>query len=81
MTYSVSTLTKRFHAEMEMPLGQYIDAMVFQKAQQLLLFTDLPVAQIAEQLEFCDQAYFSRSFKLHQHETPSQYRRRLKAAL
>ena len=81
MTYSLSTLTKRFHAEMEMPLGQYIDTMVFQKAQQLLLFTDLSVAQIAEQLQFCDQAYFSRYFKLHQQETPSQYRRRLKAAI
>ena len=81
MPYSISTLTKRFHAEMEMPLGQYIDRMVFQKAQQLLLFTDLSVAQIAEELEFCDQAYFSRYFKLHQHETPSQYRRRLKAAI
>ena len=81
MTYSLSTLTKRFRAEMEMPLGRYIDNMVFQKAQQLLLFTDLSVVQIAEQLQFCDQAYFSRYFKLHQHETPSQYRRRLKAAI
>ena len=78
MAVSPSTLTKRFRAEIEMPLGKYIDNMLFQRSQQLLLFTNLSIGEIADQLEFCDQFYFSRYFKQHQNETPSHYRKRMK---
>lgn len=78
MSVSPSTLTKRFRAEIEMPLGRYIDHMLFQRAQQLLLFTTMSIGEISDQLEFCDQFYFSRYFKQHQNETPSHYRRRMK---
>lgn len=73
-----STLTKRFRRELDMPLGAYMDSLLFQKAQQLLLFTDLSIGEIADLLEFCDPFYFSRYFKLHQKETPSRYRKRMK---
>lgn len=79
MACSLSTLTKRFHSEMEISLGHYIDTMIMQKAQRFLLFTDLSIGDIAERLKFCDQFYFSRYFKQHQNETPSHYRKRLKA--
>ena len=75
LNVSQSTLAKRFRAEVEMPLGAYIDTMLFQKAQQLLLFTDDSIGAIADDLGFCDQFYFSRYFKNHQKQTPSQYRR------
>lgn len=78
MAVSPSTLTKRFRAEIEMPLGKYIDNMLFQRSQQLLLFTNLSIGEISDQLEFCDQFYFSRYFKQHQKETPSHYRKRMK---
>ncbi|NLO86177.1 MAG: helix-turn-helix transcriptional regulator [Clostridiales bacterium] len=81
MRCSTSTLTKRFRIEMEMTLGSYIDSMLFQKAQQLLLFTDLSICEISDMLRFCDQFYFSRYFKQHQNETPSHYRKRLKASV
>lgn len=81
MSLSVSALTRRFKAETGMPLGQYMDELLFQKAQQLLLFTDLSIGQIADQLGFCDQFYFSRYFKQHQREAPSSYRRRLRASI
>ncbi len=81
MNVSQSTLVKRFSREMEMTLGAYIDTMLFQRCQQLLLFTDRSIREISDSLEFCDQFYFSRFFKQHQHETPTGYRRRLKAGI
>ena len=77
LSIPVSTLTKRFRRELGMPLGAYMDSLLFQKAQQLLLFTDLSIGEIADLIEFCDPFYFSRYFKLHQKETPSRYRKRI----
>lgn len=77
LSVPATTLTKRFRREVGMPLGAYMDSLIFQRAQQLLLFTDLSIGEIADVLEFCDPFYFSRFFKLHQQETPSQYRKRM----
>ena len=78
MSISPSTLTKKFRAEVGTPLGTYIDTMLFRKCMHLLLSTDLPIGKISEELEFCDQFYFSRFFKQHYGETPTAYRRRLR---
>jgi AraC-like DNA-binding protein len=80
LNVSESTLTKRFRAETGLSLGHYLDDILMQRARQLLL-TDQSIAEIAEQLEFCDQFYFSRFFRQRQNETPSRYRRTLKAQL
>lgn len=80
LSVSESTLTKRFRAETGLTLGRYLDGMLMQRARQLLL-TDRSIAEIADQLEFCDQFYFSRFFRQRQGETPSRYRRALKAQL
>lgn len=77
LSVPASTLTKRFRRELGIPLGAYMDSLLFQKAQQLLLFTELSIGEIADLLEFCDPFYFSRYFKLHQKETPSRYRKRM----
>ena len=77
LSVPASTLAKRFRREVGIPLGAYMDSLLFQKAQQLLLFTDLSIGEIADLLEFCDPFYFSRYFKLHQKETPSRYRKRI----
>lgn len=78
LSLSPSTLTKKFRAEVGSPLGTYIDTMLFRKCMHLLLSTDLPIGKIAEELEFCDQFYFSRFFKQHYGETPTTYRKRLR---
>lgn len=75
LNMSESTLAKRFRAEVGVPLGGYIDMMLLQRARQLLLSSDLTIGQIAEQLRFCDQFYFSRYFRQRQGITPSEYRR------
>ncbi len=81
MSISVSALSKRFKVETGMSLGQYMDELLFQKTQQMLLFSDASLAQISEDLGFCDQFYFSRYFKQRQLETPSLYRRRLRKSI
>ena len=81
LTMSPSALTKRFKAETGMTLGHYLDSLLFQRAQQLLLSTDDSIGLIADQLGFCDQFYFSRYFRQHQGETPSQYRKRLRVRI
>lgn len=78
LNISPSTLAKRFKKETEMSIGVYLDQILFNQACQLLLTTDLTVGQISDQLEFCDQFYFSRYFKRHQNETPTSYRSRMK---
>ena len=80
LSVSESTLTKRFRAETGLTLGRYLDSMLMQRARELLL-TDQSIAEIAEQLDFCDQFYFSRFFRQRQGETPSRYRRALKTQL
>lgn len=76
MAVSPVTLAKRFRAETGMPLGAYIDRMVFQHARQLLIYSETSIGEIADQLGFCDQFYFSRFFRRIQGETPTQFRRR-----
>lgn len=78
LSVPVSTLSKRFRREMDLPLGAYMDSQLFQKARQMLLFSDLSIGEIADALEFCDSFYFSRYFKLHQQETPSRFRKRMR---
>jgi AraC-like DNA-binding protein len=61
-----------------MTLGRYMDDLLLQRAQQMLLSSEESISRIAEQLGFCDQFYFSRYFRQRLQETPSQYRRRLR---
>lgn len=76
MAVSPVTLAKRFRAETGTSLGAYIDRMVFQHARQLLIYSETSIGEIADQLGFCDQFYFSRFFRRIQGETPTQFRRR-----
>ena len=72
---SESTLTKHFRQETGMPLGRYREQLIMNRARQLLAEGRLSVGEIAEELGFADQFYFSKCFKRHQGLTPSAYRR------
>lgn len=73
---SESKLRNAFKKELETTVGDYIDQCVFRQAK-LLLYSQMPMEQISNQLGFCDQFYFSRRFKQRYGVTPSQYRRQL----
>lgn len=79
LAVSESTLSKCFKYETGMTLGAYIDRVLLEKSRRLLIGSEAPIGEIAEQLQFCDQFYFARYFKQHEGESPSSYRRRLKA--
>lgn len=49
----------------------------FLEAEKLLKYTGLSVKQIAQELNCCDQAYFSNCFKKWKGVRPKEFRRRL----
>ncbi len=53
----------------------FIVARVAVEARSLVLYTDLQIAEIAYQLNFSDPANFSKFFKKHTGQTPSQLRK------
>lgn len=57
--------------------NQLIRDRVMLEAKSLLLHSDVPVSQIADQLAFEDPAYFSRCFKKHTGRSPVDYRQAL----
>ena len=65
---SESTLSKRFRAETGMSPGVYLEQLVIQKACRLLIEEDKSMAQIAEELDFSDQFYFTKYFKRKMHK-------------
>jgi len=75
---SESKIRNTFKNEMNMPIGKYIDDMIFIKARQLLLNPKYTIAAISIELGFCDQFYFSRRFKEKFGFTPSEFRKRNK---
>lgn len=74
---SKSKLRKDFKQETGVPIGKYIDDMVFFKAKRLLNKGYLSINEISQKLGFCDQFYFSRRFKERYGEPPSEYRRKI----
>ncbi len=74
---SESKIRNTFLKEMEIPVGKYIDDMVFIKAKELLAKEQLSIAEISAELGFCDQFYFSRRFKGKFGETPSHFRKNI----
>ncbi|MDF2193397.1 helix-turn-helix transcriptional regulator [Paraflavitalea sp. CAU 1676] len=55
--------------------GTYIDNLVIVEAKNLLRDPALTIAQVADQLDFSDQFFFSKFFKRYTGTTPSEYRK------
>lgn len=72
---SESKIRNVFKKEMNMPIGKYIDDMVFIKARQMLSNSAYTIAAASSELGFCDQFYFSRRFKEKFDYTPSHFRK------
>lgn len=80
LSISESTMVQMFRRETGHTLHQYVEDLIFQSAQTMLLQTEMPLGCISEELGFCDSFYFSRRFRQRYGEPPSVYRRRLKTA-
>ncbi len=55
--------------------GELIHQRIVLEAKRLLAHTQLPVAQVAYQLNFSDNSYFGRFFKKHAGLTPEGFRK------
>ncbi|MCM1193883.1 MAG: AraC family transcriptional regulator [Lachnospiraceae bacterium] len=72
-------LSRRFKAEMECTIGQYLAELRCKEAAVLLVQTDLPIQDISAQVGYLDNNYFVKVFKKYMGEVPTLYRKRFYA--
>nr|WP_277875978.1 helix-turn-helix transcriptional regulator [Chroococcidiopsis sp. [FACHB-1243]] len=74
---SVHHFGKLFKQSMGDPLHQYVLKCRIERAKELLVNTQLLIAEIAQTVGFYDQSHFTNVFRRHTNLTPRQYRNRL----
>lgn len=62
-------------SQLKVSAGYLINQRVITQAKRMLLYTDLDIKQIAYDLGFTDQAYFTRIFKSHTSISPTVFRK------
>ncbi|RBW69742.1 response regulator transcription factor [Bacillus taeanensis] len=72
---STSYFSVLFKEKANMNFSEYVTRTRLQKAKNLLISSDLPVAQIAEDVGYTTSKYFIKLFKEYEGVTPSQYRK------
>ena len=72
---SESKIRNTFKKEMNLPIGKYIDDMIFIKARRMLSSINNNISTVSSELGFCDQFYFSRRFKEKFGLTPSEFKK------
>jgi AraC family transcriptional activator of pobA len=78
LAVSPSTLSRTLKHVAGRAAKELVTDRVMLEAARLLRFTDHTVGEVADAVGFTDQLYFSRAFKLHQGETPTAFRRRVR---
>ncbi|MBQ7321649.1 MAG: helix-turn-helix transcriptional regulator [Clostridia bacterium] len=73
---TASYFSDLFKRETGMGFREYLDGVRFSHAQNLLVFTDIPVCEIPRYSGFYDYANFSRRFRTRYGVTPTEYRRK-----
>ena len=74
--FSQTYLGQRFKADTGQSIKQYITLLLTDRICELLLFTELPLSEIAKALHFESESYFSKFFKKHKGITAREYRKR-----
>lgn len=74
LNLSYSSLIKRYRKDTGMTLNAYIKNALLKKAIEKLLFTDMSIKEIAYELRFTDEFYFSRFFKKQTGQSPKEYK-------
>ena len=72
---SAQYISQLFKSEIGVNFLAYLTNIRMERAKQLLLSTDLPVAEVSEQAGYGDYRVFTKVFKKAEGVTPSQYRR------
>ena len=68
-------LSRKFHEDAGIPLSDYINRYRLEQACEFLLHDpDRTIAEVAREVGFTSQHYFSTQFRRHTGQSPSQYR-------
>ncbi len=78
---STRNFTRRFHAATDMTPNQYLQNIRIDTAQDLLQYSNLNIAEIAERTGFNDLSYFAKIFKKQCSISPREYRKTVRAKL
>lgn len=74
-SFSVPHFVKVFKKLTGLSLIKYLNRLRVEHAEQILLQTDSPVADVAYQVGFQSQSYFDRVFRRLKHVSPSEFRK------
>ena len=74
-----NTLNDAFNNEVSMSCMAYLEDLRVNRAKKMLQFGDETVSEISQICGYDDTSYFSKVFKKHTGQTPSEYRRQMKA--
>ena len=73
-----NTLNDAFNNEMNMSCMAYLEMLRVNLAKKHLQFDDVSVSEISQICGYTDTNYFSKVFKKHTGQTPSEYRKQMK---
>ncbi|RBP47167.1 helix-turn-helix domain-containing protein [Arenicella xantha] len=76
MNITLTKLRRMTQSILGISAHQLINNKIILEAKRNILYTSMTASQIADMLGFKDPAYFSRFFKKHTGESPSEYRKR-----
>ncbi|MFE5323219.1 response regulator [Paenibacillus sp. NPDC056579] len=74
--FSPQYISKKFKVTYHKTIVTYLTDLKMERAKALLSGTDMPIAEIANQLGYDDENYFSKVFKKHAGMSPFPYRKR-----
>lgn len=77
---SSTYLSRIFSRETGMQLQDYINQFKVERAANLLVYSEEPIAYISSYVNFPSQSYFGKMFRKYKHMTPREYRERFKPA-
>ena len=78
---SIRNFARRFRSATAMTPMQYLQNIRIDTAQDLLQYSNLNIAEIAERTGFNDLSYFAKIFKKQRSISPSDYRKTVRAKL
>ena len=74
-----NTLNDAFYSEVSMSCMAYLEDLRVNRAKKMLQFGDESISEISQLCGYDDTSYFSKVFKKHTGQTPSEYRRVMKS--
>jgi AraC-like DNA-binding protein len=71
---SVRSFERKFHSAFRLTPQRYLRNLRLRIASHALVYTNLPLAQVASNCGFADQSHFTHEFRRHFGRTPRDYR-------